>query len=138
MVRGSSSRRYPRVDRVSEVLREVVAEELERVADADDRIGLLTVTAVQVEPDLRHAKVLLASLSDEAKEALEEQRVHFQRAIAKQMRIKRTPQLSFAVDPAIVSGNRIEDLLRTIPHEEPGPDEESGPAGANEGGNAEF
>jgi len=98
-------------------MREVVAEELERVADADDRIGILTVTAVKVEPDLRRATVLLASLSDEAEEALHAQRVHLQSAIARQRRIKRTPQLSFAVDPAILSGNRIEDLLRTIPHE---------------------
>src|SRR5438552_1788444 len=99
-------------------MRQVVAEELERVADADDRIGMLTVTAVIVEPDLRHATVLLASLSDQAREALMDQRVHLQAVIARQMRIKRTPQLSFAVDPAILSGNRIEDLLRTIPHKE--------------------
>jgi ribosome-binding factor A len=113
-----TNKRYPRVDRVNEVMRQVLAEELERLADADDRLGLLTVTAVQVDPDLRHAAVLLASLSEEAEEALRAQRVHLQRAIARQMRIKRTPQLSFAVDPAIESGNRIEDLLRTIPHNE--------------------
>src|SRR6516164_6166140 len=107
-----TSKRYPRVDRVNEVMRQVLAEELERVGDADDRIGLLTVTAVKVDPDLRHATVLLASMSEEAEEALRAQRVHLQSAIARQMRIKRTPQLSFAVDPAIQSGNRIEDLLR--------------------------
>ena len=118
----SSNRRYPRVERLKEVLREVVAEELERIADANDGIGLLTVTGVQVDPDLRRATVLLASMSEEAEEALLAQRVHLQRAIARQMRIKRTPQLSFAVDPAIVSGNRIEDLLRTIPHTDPGED----------------
>ena len=127
----TSNKRYPRVERVNEVLRQVVAEELERIADADDRIGMLTVTAVQVDPDLRHATVLLASLSEEAEEALQGQRVHLQGAIARQMRIKRTPQLSFAVDPAIVSGNRIEDLLRTIPHKE------SEDPGANQDGNAE-
>ena len=130
-----ANRRYPRVDRVKEVMRQVVAEELERIADADDRIGLLTVTAVEVEPDLRRATVLLASLSDDAEEALMDQRVHLQAAIGRQMRIKRTPQLSFAVDPAILSGNRIEDLLRTIPHTEL--DKESGDPGANLDGNAE-
>src|SRR5438045_2778781 len=113
-----SNRRYPRVERLKEVLRQVVAEEIERIADADDRIGIVTVTAVAVEPDLRRATVLLASLSEEAEEALAEHRVHLQAVIARQMRIKRTPQLSFAVDPAILSGNRIEDLLRTIPHNE--------------------
>ena len=131
-----AKKRYPRVDRVSEVMRQVVAEELERVADADDRIGLLTVTGVRVDPDLRHATVLLASMSEDAEEALLAQRVHLQTAIGRQMRIKRTPQLSFAVDPAIVSGNRIEDLLRTIPHNEI-PEQESQDPGANQDGNAD-
>src|SRR3954447_11012901 len=127
-----STHRYPRVQRLNKAVREVLAEELERISDTDDRIGLLTVTHVQVDPDLRRATVLLASLNDEAKAALEERRVHLQREIARQMRIKRTPQLTFAVDPAIVSGNLIEDLLRTMPREE------SGASGANESGNADF
>ena len=111
------------------MLREVVAEELERVADADDRIGILTVTAVVTEPDLRRATVLLASLTDDVRDALQEQRVHLQGAIARQMRLKRTPQLTFDVDPAIETGNRVEDLLRSIEHKE------SGDPGANQGGN---
>jgi ribosome-binding factor A len=126
-----SKRRYPRVNRVNEVLREVVAEELERLADADGRIGFLTVTAVVADPDLRHAKVLLASLSDDARLALQEQRVHLQAAIGRQVRLKRTPQLSFEEDPAITSGNRIEDLLRTIPRDhwdEEADDEDAGGA----------
>ena len=114
---AESKRRYPRVNRVNEVLREVIAEELERLADADGRIGFLTVTAVVADPDLRHAKVLLASLNDEARIALQEQRVHLQATIGRQVRLKRTPQLSFEEDPAITSGNRIEDLLRTIPRD---------------------
>jgi ribosome-binding factor A len=126
---ASSHRRYARVDRIDKVLRQVVADELERLADTDDRVGLLTVTAVQTDPDLRRATVLLASLAEPAKEALGEARVPFQAAIARQMRMKRTPLLTFAVDPAIISGNRVEDLLRTIPpvedvDEEP-PDDEA-------------
>jgi ribosome-binding factor A len=46
---------YPRTARVNEVLREVVAETLERMADTDDRLRLLTVTAVDVTPDLSRA-----------------------------------------------------------------------------------
>jgi ribosome-binding factor A len=100
--------------RVNELLREVLAEELERLSDADDRLGLLTVTAVQARRDLRHATVLLASLPDGAREALEEDRVRLQAVIARQVRMKRTPQLAFAVDPAITAGSRIEDILRGI------------------------
>ena len=109
--------RYPRAARVNEVLREVLAEELERLSDADERLGLLTITAVECEPDLRHAKVLLASISDAAREALDEDRVRLQAAVARQLRLKRTPQLSFEVDPAITNGSRIEDILRGL-HDE--------------------
>jgi ribosome-binding factor A len=107
-------KRYPRAARVNEVLREVIAESLERLADSDERLGLLTVTAVDAEPDLRHAVVLLASMEGEATEALEEARVRLQGAIASQVRLKRTPQLSFAVDPAVSTGQRVEDIIRNL------------------------
>jgi len=106
--------RYPRAARVNEVLREVLAEELERLSDADDRLGLLTITAVSCEPDLKRAKVLMASISEPAQEALEEHRVRLQAAVGRQLRLKRTPQLSFVVDPAITTGARIEDILRGL------------------------
>ena len=109
-----TDRRYPRTARVNEVVREVLAEELERLADTDERIDLLTVTAVNVDPDLRHATVLLASMSDEAEKALVEDRVRLQAAVGRQLRLKRTPQLSFAVDPAVTTGTRIEEILRGL------------------------
>ena len=112
--RLGSSRRYPRTARVNEVLREVVAEELERMADEDPRLYLLTVTAVEVDPDLRRAKVLLASISDEAAEALAEHRVTLQATINRQVRLKHTPLLAFEADPAIASGQRVEDILRGL------------------------
>lgn len=109
-----STRRYPRTARVNEVLREVLADELERMADEDPRLYLLTVTAVEVEPDLRRAKVLLASISDEAAEALAEHRVTLQATINRQVRLKRTPLLAFEADPAIASGQRVEEILRGL------------------------
>ena len=65
---------YARTARVNEVLREVVAEALERMADTDDRLRLLTVTSVEITPDLSRAKVYLSSLPAPAVEALAEQR----------------------------------------------------------------
>lgn len=122
-------RRYPRVVRVNEVLREVVAEELRRRSDTDDRLTLLTVTAVEVEPDLRRAKVLFAELGEEAARAVEAHRVQLQDAIARQVRLKRTPLLSFEVDRAEVQGRRIEDILR---HLDIPPETEPPPAGEEE------
>lgn len=114
----SNARRYPRSARVNEVLREVVADALERLVDAErDGLRLVTVTAVDCEPDLRRAVVMYATLGDEdeAREALEGHRVHLQRAIAQQVRLKRTPHLSFSPDPAILAGRKIEDALRAAP-----------------------
>ena len=105
---------YPRTARVNRVLQEVLAEALERLADADERLRLVTVTSVETTSDLRQATVYLSSLSEEAAAALDARRVQVQKAVARQTQFKRTPQLTFVQDPAVVTGNRIEDLLRHI------------------------
>lgn len=111
------SRRFPRMARVNELVREVVAEELERLADVDERLELVTVTAVEVEQGLRRAKVWLSSMSDPASVALLEHRGRLQAAIGEQVRLKHTPQLSFAADPAVASGQRVEEILRGLSEE---------------------
>ena len=105
---------YSRTLRVNQVLRQVVADELERLADADERLRLVTVTSIESTADLRQATVYLSSLSDDATAALDQRRAQLQRAVARQTQLKRTPLLSFVQDPAVVTGNRIEDLLRQI------------------------
>jgi ribosome-binding factor A len=122
---------YPRALRVNQVLRQVVAEELERLVDADE-IPMVTVTSVEVAPDMRTAVVYLASLPEETATVLEERRTHLQKLIGLQMTMKRTPRLSFRADPAIETGTRVEELLRGLHTEdEAGPDdgEPSSPVG---------
>ena len=114
MVERSGGRRYPRMARVNELLREVIAEELERLSDSDDRLLMVTVTAVNADADLSRAKVMLSSLPPGAEEALDEHRVPIQAAINRQVRLRRTPQLSFRTDPAVESGKRVEDILRDL------------------------
>jgi ribosome-binding factor A len=121
---------YPRSLRVNQVLRQVLAEELERLADADERLRLVTVTSVDTAPDLRHATVYLSSLSEDAADGLAERRPQLQRAVGRQTRMKRTPQLEFAIDPGVVAGGRVEDVLRRIRHqdgESTGPDDAASP-----------
>jgi ribosome-binding factor A len=124
---------YPRTARVNKVLREVVADALERLADVDDRLRLATVTSIDTSRDLRHATVYLSSLSDEAAEALSDQRVTLQREIGRQVRLKRTPLLAFAPDPAVAHGLRVEDILRRIGGA-PGASADDGPAGDDDTG----
>jgi ribosome-binding factor A len=108
---------YPRALRVNQVLRQVIAEELERLADADERFRMVTVTSVDTAADMRNATVYLASMDDDASEALEERRPHLQRLIGTQVTMKRTPRLAFKADPAIVAGSRVEELLRGLDRE---------------------
>jgi ribosome-binding factor A len=113
---------------VNQVLRQVLAEELERLSDADERLRLVTVTSVDTAPDLRHATVYLSSLTEDAADALAERRVQLQRTMGRQVRMKRTPTLEFAVDPAVVAGGRVEDVLRRIRDDgPPGQPDPSGP-----------
>lgn len=112
-------RRYPRTARINRLLQEVLADELEKLSGDDERLRLATITAVVVDPDLRHAKVLFdpgldPGVTDEVAEALTEQRVRLQAAVARQVRLKRTPQLSFLSDSGVTTGSRVEEILREI------------------------
>jgi len=113
-----SPRQYPRTARINELLREILADELEHLDD--DRLQLLTVTSVSIEGDLRHAVVFFDSIrgedgDPEILEALGELRWRLQGAIGRQARMKHTPELSFEPDPAIRAGARIDSLLADLP-----------------------
>src|SRR4051812_30322319 len=91
-----TARDYPRTARLNELLREIIAEELERLDD--DRLELLTVISVDVEADLRRAIVYYDNLEGEEGDevtlaALGDNRRHLQAAVARQARTKRTPEL---------------------------------------------
>jgi ribosome-binding factor A len=111
------AQRYSRLDRVNEALREVIADELERVDD--ERLELVTITGVRVEPDLRRAHVWFDTLGDggEVTGALGRHRVRLQAAIGRELRLKHTPELTFGPDPAIAVGTRVEEILRELHHE---------------------
>ncbi len=111
---AAPARRFPRVARVNEVLRQVLAEEIERLVDTDERLAMVTVTAVESDPDFRRARVLLSSLDADAADALADARIRLQATVARQVRLKWTPTLSFVVDPAVVDGLRVEEILRRL------------------------
>src|SRR4051794_8281963 len=115
--RGNSTRNYARTARLNELIREVIAEELVRLDD--DRLVDVAITAVEVDSDLSRGVVWFDTLDDgrddEILEALEESRWRIQAAIGRQTTFKRTPVLSFKVDMAIRTGERIESILRDNP-----------------------
>jgi ribosome-binding factor A len=99
-------------------VREVIAEELERLSDPRLTVVTVTVTGIDVSPDLRHATVYYSSLgrTDEVRAdvqtALDKAAPHLRQAVGSQVRMKFLPVLKFVVDPAIAAGARIEEILR--------------------------
>ena len=67
---------------------------------------------------MRQAMVYFDSLSESAKVALEERRGQIQNMVNAQTRLKRTPKLSFKADPAVASGEAVEELLRRQRHDD--------------------
>jgi ribosome-binding factor A len=110
-----AARRYPRTLRVNEVVRETLAEHLERMEDP--RLELVTITGVEVSPDLRHATVFFAALGDHdpvIADRLHAAARHLQAALGGEVRLKYVPKLHFREDPAIEAGQRIEAILRDL------------------------
>ena len=101
--------------RVNEALREVVAAAI--ASDLEDpRIGFVTVTSVDTSPDLRSARVYVSVLGDEAERertlaGLASSHGLIQSAIAREMRLKRTPTLRFHYDEGPERGVRLSRLL---------------------------
>ena len=104
-----------RMRRINEVLREVVGAAI--AGDlSDPRIGFVTVTAVETSPDLRTAKVYVSVLGEEEEReatlsGLRSSHGVIQSRIAAEMRMKRTPTLTFHYDDTIEQGVRISQLL---------------------------
>lgn len=103
-----------RMRRVNESVRQVLAETLPELKDP--RIGLVTVTGVDTAPDLRHATVYVSVLGSEKKRAatlrgLEAAHGLLQGRLARELRMKRTPQLTFEYDPSVERGVRMSRLI---------------------------
>src|SRR5262249_16915877 len=102
---------------VNEAVREVVAEAVAELKDP--RIGLVTVTGVSVSRDLREGIVYVAVHGDEREqqatlEGLESAHSFLQSRIARQLRLKRTPHLSFEYDPSVERGIRMTKLINEL------------------------
>ena len=114
-----SQRRYPRTLRVNEVVREALADDLERLSDP--RLEMVTITGVDVSPDLRHATVWYAALGrhdDAIADALRSAGPHLRATLGQQVRLKYLPELHFREDPAIETGQRVEEIIRDLHRDE--------------------
>jgi len=118
--RSSNSRKhsYPREARISETVREVVAEELLRIDD--DRLAFVSITAIDVDAEMNRGIVYFDSLQGPEGDAgilaaFSHYRKQLQSAIAAQVHARRTPVLEFRPDDAIRAAARIDEVLRNDP-----------------------
>src|SRR6266576_3102082 len=104
-----------RMRRVNEAVREVLSGHITEDLK-DPRIGFVTVTGVDTSPDLRHARVYVSVLGAERKRVQTIDRLQaahslLQAQLARELRMKRTPQLAFEYDPSVERGVRMTKLI---------------------------
>src|SRR5919205_1477251 len=111
-----------RMRRVNESVRHVLSEALPELKDP--RVGFVTVTGVQTSPDLRQARVFVSVLGSDRKRerslaALQAAHSFLQARLARELRMKRTPQLTFEYDPSVERAARVTQLIDEVaPHDD--------------------
>jgi ribosome-binding factor A len=98
-------------DQIQRELSEILRTELK-----DPRVGMITLTGVEVSPDLAHAKVFFTSLSgvehrDETLQGLARASGFLRTMLGAQLRIHNVPELHFVYDESVESGIRLTHLI---------------------------
>jgi len=101
--------------RVDGAMKQVLGDALSQPLK-DPRIGFVTVTDVKTSADLRHARVYVSVLGDEAEQSatldgLRSAHGYLQGRVAGELRLKRTPELQFELDHTAERAARLERLL---------------------------
>jgi ribosome-binding factor A len=117
--RQTGTRHYPRTARLNALLTEIVADHFERVDHED--LDFVTITGAEVDADLNVCQVFVSTLADPdpvqddvVLDALAGERRNVQRAIATQAKLRKTPEVVFAFDPAVRAGARIDSILAEL------------------------
>lgn len=112
-----------RTERIADLLRDEIARLLRREV-SDPRLGLVTLTRVDVAPDLSQALVFWSALEEPGTESLESVQAGLDSAasflrgrLARSLSLKRTPRLEFRYDPSLAEGTHVLSLLREIADE---------------------
>ncbi|PKM41941.1 MAG: ribosome-binding factor A [Firmicutes bacterium HGW-Firmicutes-8] len=107
-----------RANRVAEEIKREITKML-RDEIKDPRVGFVTVTGVEVTPDIRYAKVFISIYGDDESKvqslkAMESAKGFVRSELGKRMRLRYTPEVSFKFDPSIEYGARIMKLLADV------------------------
>jgi ribosome-binding factor A len=116
----SSSRRLLRV---RELLKREIGEVIRRELPTD-KVGLITVSEIQISPDLHNAKVFVGVLGTDiqrrkAVKELARCRVRIQNAVGSGVALKHTPTLKFFTDDSIQESNRVLSIIEELDYISP-------------------
>ena len=108
-----------RTDRLGEEFREEIARMISGGQLKDPRIGFVTVTRVEVVPDLRNAKVYVGVLGSQAERdktltGLRQAAGFMRRSLAQKLRLRHAPELAFVYDEGLDAHDRIARLLAEV------------------------
>ncbi|HEU4830018.1 MAG TPA: 30S ribosome-binding factor RbfA [Gemmatimonadales bacterium] len=117
-MKGSSRR----PEQVGETIRQVVADLLLRGEVRDPRVGLVTVTRVDVTPDLSHATIFVRAPGDDAEreravEGLKSAAGFLRSRVARVLTTRTVPELHIEADRGLEHAARINELLEGIRRE---------------------
>jgi ribosome-binding factor A len=112
-----------RPDRVGDQIRQELSELLSRGEVHDPGIGFITLTRVQVTPDLQLARVYYTTMGDQSARkdtarALQRATPFLRRQVGGRLQLRRVPELEFRFDESVAHQDRIEQILRDLHAEE--------------------
>jgi len=108
---ANPQRRRRVADQIQRELSDILRSELK-----DPRVGMITLTGVEVSPDFAHAKVFFTSLAeaaqrDEVRAGLKRASGFLRTMLGARMKIHNTPELHFVYDESVESGIRLTHLI---------------------------
>lgn len=123
-------RDFPRKRRVSEQIKRELSR-LIRDEIKDPRVVMATVTAADVSPDLRSARVFISTLElaagsdrEQAVSVLNGATGFLRGELGKSLRLRRIPELHFIVDDSLERGSRVNAVIERVRNQEKGDGEE--------------
>ena len=111
-----------RTEQIAEAIKEEVSKEIQQELK-DPRLGFVTVTRVEVSPDLKYARIFFSVLGDdnakaESLKVLKRASSYLRRELSHKLTIRYTPELHFVFDEAMEHGDKIQRLLMQLEREE--------------------
>lgn len=125
-----------RVRRLNEQLKREISAVVRRDV-RDPRVGIVTVTGVEVTPDLYQARVFVQPAGDgdpeETLVGLRAAEPHIRRQLGRSLHLRRIPELDFEIDTTLEEARRIEAILEEVRPEEGWGEEPDGEGGPGDG-----